>query len=86
MLNFLVNTFDIFVEITVVLIFIRVILSWFGAKSRFFELLTELTEPVLAPIRKILPKTSFIDFSPIVAIILLQGLQYLIHYLAKIPY
>lgn len=85
-MNFLVNTFDIFVEITVILIFIRVILSWFGAKSRFFELLTELTEPVLAPIRKILPKTSFIDFSPIVAIILLQGLQYLIHYLAKIPY
>lgn len=85
-MNFLVNTFDIFVEITVILIFIRVILSWFGAKSRFFELLTELTEPVLAPIRKILPKTSFIDFSPIVAIILLQALQYLIHYLAKIPY
>lgn len=83
---FLVNAFDIFCEIMVILIFIRVIMSWFNAHNRLTELVLELTEPVLFPIKKILPKTAFLDFSPIVAILLLNGIQYLIHYLAKISY
>lgn len=86
MVIFLVNAFDIFSETMFILIFIRVILSWFLVKNRFSILIFELTEPVLYPIRKILLKMTFLDLSPIVAVLLLNGLQYLIHYLAKIPY
>ena len=37
--------------------------------------LTRVTEPVLAPIRRILPNMGGIDVSPIVAIIAIQILQ-----------
>lgn len=32
----------------------------------------ELTEPILAPIRRILPPTSGLDFSPLIALLLLE--------------
>ncbi len=42
--------------------------------------LRRLTEPVLAPIRNILPDLGGLDFSPLVAFIAIQFLQYLIVY------
>jgi YggT family protein len=52
----------------------RVIMSWVsprfdGPVGRF---LFETTEPILAPIRRVLPQTGMIDFSPLVAFILLS--------------
>lgn len=32
----------------------------------------ELTEPILAPIRRILPPSSGLDFSPLIALLLLE--------------
>jgi len=86
MINFLVTAFDIFVNLSMALIVIRVLLSWFNIENSFKDLLFEITEPILWPVKKILPKGSLLDFSPIVAVLLLQGLQYLIHYLARMPY
>lgn len=37
--------------------------------------LVELTEPILAPIRRLLPQTGMIDFSPTVVLVLLFLLQ-----------
>lgn len=37
--------------------------------------LTVITEPVLAPIRRFMPSTGAFDFSPIVALILIQLLE-----------
>jgi YggT family protein len=34
--------------------------------------LHEITEPILAPLRNIIPRFGMIDFSPFVAIILLE--------------
>ena len=86
MLIYLVNVFDLFVNFTTILIFIRVLLSWFNIKNRFAQVIFDLTEPVLLPIRNILPKSTLLDFSPIVAFLLLQGLQYLVHFLANVPF
>ena len=52
----------------------RVLMSWVnprfeGAVGRF---LYETTEPFLSPIRRVLPQTGFVDFSPIVAFLLLS--------------
>lgn len=52
----------------------RVLLSWVnprfeGPLGRF---LFETTEPILAPIRRVLPKTGAIDWSPLVAILVLS--------------
>lgn len=55
------------------IIFLRVIMSWLIANpyNRLYRFLIEITEPVLSPIRRILPKIG-IDFSPWVALILIQ--------------
>jgi len=81
MKTFIINTFDIFAELMVLLIFIRVILSWFSINNGFTQLITDLTDTILGPIREILPKKTMLDFSPLVAIIVIQLLQSLIHYL-----
>ena len=50
------------------LLLARVILSWFmDPYHPVFRFLWSITEPVLAPIRRILPATGGWDFSPIVA-------------------
>lgn len=40
--------------------------------------LDSIVNPLLSPIRKILPQTGMLDFSPIVLILILQVLEYLI--------
>jgi YggT family protein len=40
-----------------------------------YDVLTQMTEPILAPIRRVLPTFGMLDFSPLVAIILLQIIQ-----------
>ena len=52
----------------------RVLMSWVnprfeGPVGRF---LFETTEPILAPIRRVLPQSGFIDLSPLVAFLLLS--------------
>lgn len=52
----------------------RVLMSWVQVdpNSPLARTLIDLTEPVLAPIRNLLPPTAGLDFSPIIAIVLLQ--------------
>ncbi len=61
-------------------IIIRALMSWFaptgaGAASRF---LLDITEPVLAPIRRVLPPVGGWDFSPILAIVVIQVVSQLL--------
>ena len=63
-----------------ILILARVILS-FTRTSPYHPLVRlvyDLTEPVLAPIRRILPPMSGLDFSPLIALLLLDLLRRLI--------
>ena len=55
-------------------IIIRVMLSWFSISGAppLFRLLFEITEPVLAPVRRVLPTAGVLDFSPIIAVLLIQ--------------
>jgi YggT family protein len=62
---------------------IYILMSWFpGAReSSFGQLLAKICEPYLEPFRRIVPPIWMIDFSPIVAFIVLnlatRGLQQL---------
>jgi YggT family protein len=64
-----------------VAIFARAILSWFqlDPRSPLVQILNDLTDPVLEPIRRVMPRLGMIDLSPLIAILLLQfvsrGLQ-----------
>ena len=53
-------------------ILLQVILSWVNPHSPFSSVLDTLTRPILSPIRRIIPSTNGLDFSPLVALILLQ--------------
>ena len=55
-------------------IIIRALMSWVMPVDGggFSRVLLDITEPVLAPIRRILPPLGGIDFSPLLAIILIN--------------
>ncbi|HEY9845638.1 MAG TPA: YggT family protein [Candidatus Caenarcaniphilales bacterium] len=66
-----------FISIYLILIFIRVLLSWFpniNWLSPPFSILSQLTDPYLNIFRSIIPPLGGIDLSPIIGIILLQVL------------
>ena len=58
-------------------LFGRAILSWFdpGMRWPISRVLYDVTEPIVAPVRSILPRTGFIDLSLFVTLILVQVLQ-----------
>ena len=51
----------------------RVIASWVDPQgsNQISRMLHDLTEPILAPIRALLPSTGMLDLSPIIAFMLL---------------
>ena len=68
------------------LILIRVLLSWisvspYGSRMDhpFVRILNQITDPVLAPLRRIIPPIGgTIDISPVVALILLEIVRMLV--------
>ena len=53
----------------------RALLSWIpnlDYRNPAVEFLVTVTEPILAPIRAIMPRLGMFDFTPMIAIILLQ--------------
>ena len=61
-----------------------IILSWVAAGSGnpAIALLHQITEPVMAPFRKILPAMGGLDFSPILVFILINVIQIALRHLA----
>lgn len=56
----------------------RVLLSWFPNIDRsnpLVQLAFTITEPVLAPIRSLLPQTGMIDFSPLIVFLIISVLM-----------
>jgi YggT family protein len=59
-------------NVLTILVFIWVIASWILAPYHpVREALDRIVEPLLAPIRRLLPMTGPVDFSPMVLIILI---------------
>ena len=74
---FLVNFVNILFEVLSLAVLARVVLSWFRVdpQNRLLQILFQVTEPVLAPIRRIIPPVGMIDITPIVALLILQVAQ-----------
>jgi YggT family protein len=58
-------------------IFIRVLLSWFpiDPSNPIIRVLYEVTEPVLAPFRRVIPRIGMFDLSPLAALLVISVLQ-----------
>ena len=64
------------IDIYSIVVFMEVILSWLQpANNSVSNFIHTLTEPLLKPIRKALPETGGLDFSPMVLLIGLQILR-----------
>jgi YggT family protein len=60
-------------QILSLLVIVHVILSFFMSPYHLIrQTVDRLVEPLLAPIRQILPQTGVFDFSPLVLLILIQ--------------
>ena len=65
------------VGLYVILIYGRVILSWFpanpnGPLGQVVRIVMMLTDPVLLPVRRVLPLAGSLDLSPLVVLLFLQ--------------
>ena len=71
---------DIAFEVYIVILFARVICSWIRVNpyGKVFQFIFSLTEPLLAPIRRLMPKTMMLDFSPMILMLVLILLQRLL--------
>jgi YggT family protein len=73
---------DLFVTMFSFLIIVRVVGSYIARpEGRFMAGMANLTEPILGPVRKAIPMTPGLDLAPLVSLLLLQGLQYLVHWM-----
>jgi YggT family protein len=87
-IGLLATTLSTFLQIYVVLMIFRVLLSWFPNINWYdppFSILSQLTDPYLNLFRSIIPPLGGIDFSPMIAFFVLQfGSQILIGLLTSL--
>jgi len=71
------NVLHLLFELYGVALFVGVLFSWIHVpySSRVVRFLWTITEPILGPIRRVLPTFGGLDFSPVVAFFLLRLLQ-----------
>ena len=72
---------SLFLEIYTWILIARVLMSWFNPNpyNPLVQFVLRLTEPVLAPIRRVLPSIGGLDLSPIVVFVALMFVKRLIH-------
>nr|WP_216839063.1 YggT family protein [Caulobacter sp. S45] len=85
MVRALLFLFDSLISLAIFLVIISAILSWLVAFDvinlrnpsiyRIVRALDAMTEPLLRPIRRILPNLGGIDISPIILLLLLQAIR-----------
>lgn len=84
MRELLIWSIDKFFTVIYMLIFIRIVLSWIRTNSynKYIVLIYQLTDPILEPFRRLISRfgldTGMIDFSPLVAYLVLQFIENLI--------
>ncbi len=69
----LVNFLQLLAFVLWLLLVVRVVLSWTNPRGGggLTAFVYQVTEPILAPIRRVLPPTAGVDWSPLVAMLIL---------------
>lgn len=80
MTDFFGTFFNILFTALYIAIIGRIIMSFIDptGQNRISQILFEITEPILGPLRRIIPSVGMFDFSPMVALLLLNLLQGLV--------
>lgn len=74
---FLTQFVSLLFNVLIFAILIDALISWFpiAPDSPIVRLLDDVTEPILAPLRRVVPRLGMFDITPIVAMLLLEILQ-----------
>ena len=74
------NLLDVLIDAYSVVILLAVVMSWLrqGSDNPFARFVYSLTEPVLEPIRRMLPEIAGLDLSPMVLLLVLRAIRGLI--------
>ncbi|PID85943.1 MAG: hypothetical protein CSB13_05415 [Chloroflexi bacterium] len=80
-----IQIFNLIYNIIFILLLVRAVLSWVRPDpyhevwGPILRVVHQLTEPMLAPIRRLLPQTGMVDWSPLVLLIGLMVLRSIIY-------
>ena len=79
-MDYLIRFINLAIELIIILVIVHVFLGYLvpGGDHPVRNFITGIVEPMLIPIRKILPKGMAVDLSPMVLILILILMQYLI--------
>jgi YggT family protein len=71
--GFVSNFVGVLLALLWVLVLGRILMSWFdpSGRSRLSSILVQATEPILAPVRRVLPSSGMFDFSSFLVLIVL---------------
>jgi YggT family protein len=74
---FVRNFVEILLIALFVLVFARVLLSWVDpmGRNQASMFIIQTTEPLLAPVRRMLPQTGMVDFSATIVLLILFALM-----------
>lgn len=76
-MEMLVIFINIFVMVFNIILIARILMSWVqpNPQGGVGGLLVELTEPLLAPVRKLIPPAGGLDLAPLAVFLILQIVQ-----------
>ncbi|MCW5236761.1 YggT family protein [Verminephrobacter eiseniae] len=63
------------------LLIVHAVLSWVQGRSVLTDMLARLSAPLLRPLRRVMPLVNGIDFTPLLALVLLQVLMIVLGHL-----
>ena len=81
----LIGVAAIFVNIYFFALLAMIILSWLAPNSYHpaVQLISQIVEPIMAPVRRVIPPIGGLDFSPILIFILINIVEILLRHLAS---
>jgi len=76
-MQFLIQFVGTLFDLMSLAIVARILMSWFraGRSGPIAQFLYDVTEPILGPARRVVPRIGMLDFSPIVVLIALDIVQ-----------
>lgn len=80
MSTYIINFLNLLFTVLYFAILVRILLSWIpmSQDNAIIRLLNQITEPILAPARRIIPPMGGMDFSPMIVLLLLYMVQRLL--------
>lgn len=69
----IIQIISLLAQVITILVIVQVVLSYFMSPYHpVRQAIDRIVEPLLAPIRRVMPSTGMLDFSPMVLIIVVQ--------------